>query len=576
MGGVASTSKNNDDLIDNLLAADYIKTPTIERVFRAVDRGEYFLHDSSNAYKDIAWKSGNLHLSAPCIYSEVMEALCLEPGLSFLNLGSGTGYLSTMVGLVLGIYGVNHGIEYHADVVQYANRKQDEFKKYSGAIDEFDYCEPKFIQGNCLCLSSDCFMRYDRVYCSAACPEQYEAYMKNLLKVGGILVMPLHDQLLQVKRKSESNWVTKNLLPVSFASIIQPPEGCTDLVSIIEVEPPSLQSLSRSLIRINLRKTITVTPPVKRPRKVKGVLRRMVVPIVESEDSTDDEKAVIIEYYPSGSEPEQKDEKMDTVHEETTAESSDGKSTKSEGKVEVETKAVIEHNSSTTNNGGTNNGSGSSTDGKTDKTVKPSTSSNCRRRRSLESNDSREDERQESSGAISDIEGVFVDLVNVLRGERREDRRDRREDRQERQVNNEDEDDDSNDREDSEHSKRGPTGDGREGKKKKKRVKIFGTVGSGFIGVDQEQHSDDVSSTDSDSDSNPNQDKRKKRFLSEDARSRMFNPARVVTQLLHYSSSDNEKEEEQKISTSQFSRKRSVHDRQTETILFCQEFRFLF
>ena len=99
-----STGEDNDDLVDKLVEADYIKTALVEKVFRAVDRADYYLPDQrDSAYKDLAWKHEHLHMSAPCIYSEVMEALQLEPGLSFLNLGSGTGYLSTMVGLVLGI-----------------------------------------------------------------------------------------------------------------------------------------------------------------------------------------------------------------------------------------------------------------------------------------------------------------------------------------------------------------------------------------------------------------------------------------------------------------------------------------
>lgn len=88
MGGAVSAGENNDELIDNLVEADYIKNTTVADIFRAVDRAHYYLPDHrDNAYKDLAWKHGNLHLSAPCIYAEVMESLCLGAGMSFLNLG---------------------------------------------------------------------------------------------------------------------------------------------------------------------------------------------------------------------------------------------------------------------------------------------------------------------------------------------------------------------------------------------------------------------------------------------------------------------------------------------------------
>ncbi|KRT81390.1 hypothetical protein AMK59_5592 [Oryctes borbonicus] len=290
MGSAVSTGQDNDDLIDNLLQADYIRSPIVERVFRAVDRADYFLPEArGNAYKDLAWKSYHLHLSAPCIYSEVMEGLCLSPGLSFLNLGSGTGYLSTMVGLILGSNGVNHGVEIHDDVIQYANKKLEEFKKYSGAIDEFDFCEPKFIQGNCLCLTTD--RQYDRVYCGAGCPEDYERYMKNLVRVGGILVMPLNDHLMQIKRTSEVTWEDRSVLPVSFATLIYPAQDKQEIVELMDVVPLSLQSLSRTVIRTILRKNIELENPNlrkrKKPKRRRRPLRKWLVEPIH-DDSGDD------------------------------------------------------------------------------------------------------------------------------------------------------------------------------------------------------------------------------------------------------------------------------------------------
>jgi len=61
-------------------------------------------------------------------------------------------------------------------------------------IFRFEFCEPSFVTGNCLEISPDC-TQYDRVYCGAGVQKEHEDYMKNLLKVGGILVMPLEEKV---------------------------------------------------------------------------------------------------------------------------------------------------------------------------------------------------------------------------------------------------------------------------------------------------------------------------------------------------------------------------------------------
>ncbi|KAL3202104.1 hypothetical protein MRX96_042677 [Rhipicephalus microplus] len=221
MGGAVSAGEDNDELVDHLVEADYIRSPDVESALRAVDRAHYYADGcKENAYRDLAWKQGNLHLSAPCIYSEVLEALQLRPGMTFLNLGSGTGYLSTVAGLLLGSNGVNHGVELHEDVVQYAQLKVSQFLRSSHALEEFDFCEPRFVVGNCLSLETN-GRRYDRVYCGASCPIEKVTVFKALLKIGGVLVMPCNDQLVQV------------VLP--------------------DYQPSSLQELSRGVIRRLLR-----------------------------------------------------------------------------------------------------------------------------------------------------------------------------------------------------------------------------------------------------------------------------------------------------------------------------------
>ncbi|XP_011496869.1 PREDICTED: bromodomain-containing protein DDB_G0270170-like [Ceratosolen solmsi marchali] len=302
MGATFSNGQDNDELVDNLVDSGYIRSKKIEQVFRAVDRGDYFLSSHrDNAYKDFAWKHGNIHLSAPCIYCEIMEELALKPGLSFLNLGSGTGYLNTMAGLLLSQSGTNHGIELHEDCVRYSYDRLDEFKQKSLALDEFDFCEPIFIQGNCLSIVPG--RQYDRVYCGATCPETHEILVKQFVKVGGILIMPYKDNLVKAKKINETTWEHETILPVSFANLIIP--SSSELINHLpECDPLSLQELCRGKIRHRLRHNVwfehtdleTHKPILSerhQPSSPHRALHQFVIPIYEeSDDNTLNEDEV--------------------------------------------------------------------------------------------------------------------------------------------------------------------------------------------------------------------------------------------------------------------------------------------
>lgn len=109
-----------------------------------------------------------------------------------------------MVGLILGPYGVNHNIELHADLIEYARDRLSEFVRTAAYFDDFDFCMPKFVHGNFLNLAApatdhddtdqtDSTMLYDRIYVGAGVSDEHEEFIKSLLKIDGILIMPLND-----------------------------------------------------------------------------------------------------------------------------------------------------------------------------------------------------------------------------------------------------------------------------------------------------------------------------------------------------------------------------------------------
>ncbi|CAJ1340517.1 unnamed protein product, partial [Effrenium voratum] len=214
-----STGFSNDSLVEHLRESGAITKPCIEAAFRAVDRGKFLpsLEDgTSEVYDDAPVRFGHFHMSQPSLYAEALANLELKKGLSFLNIGAGTGYLSSIVSEITGP-ALHHGVDVFSDLLSHA----EEMFRDQGK----DYIE--FFEVNAHDLDLVMSPRYDRMYLGACAGGQSKRLLA-LLQVGGIAVGPFETSsgqyIRRVLRKSETLFEVKNLKQVSFGRLLNSEE----------------------------------------------------------------------------------------------------------------------------------------------------------------------------------------------------------------------------------------------------------------------------------------------------------------------------------------------------------------
>jgi protein-L-isoaspartate O-methyltransferase len=145
------------------------------------------------AHADQPLKEGNVHISAPHIYGSALEALELraDSSLSFLNVGSGTGYVSSIVAAIMGPTSSNLGVEIFHDVVQHS---QAAVATWKSSLNDPSRIPPmEVLQGNALNINpslGEACRGFDRIYIGASVQQSDLSKLTCLLKPGGILVGP--------------------------------------------------------------------------------------------------------------------------------------------------------------------------------------------------------------------------------------------------------------------------------------------------------------------------------------------------------------------------------------------------
>ena len=108
----SKSAKSNDELISQLKERREIKSGKIEKVMRLVDRGDFAKDD---LYEDCPQYIGyGATISAPNIHAFALEQLedVLKEGNKVLDVGSGSGYLTTCFAYLVGKSGQVIGIDH--------------------------------------------------------------------------------------------------------------------------------------------------------------------------------------------------------------------------------------------------------------------------------------------------------------------------------------------------------------------------------------------------------------------------------------------------------------------------------
>ncbi|CAL8111261.1 unnamed protein product [Orchesella dallaii] len=204
-----SHGQDNDDMINNLKSNGIVKSSRVEAALRAVDRGDF---SKNYPYKDSPQTIGfGVTISAPHMHAHALEVLSenLKEGAKALDVGSGSGYLTACMSLMVGETGRVVGIDHIPELVDMSVQN---VKKRHANLLESDRL--KLIVGDGR-KGNEEEGPYDAIHVGAAAPQIPPALISQL-KPGGRLIVPVGpeggDQELQQVDKLENGEIRKRSL----------------------------------------------------------------------------------------------------------------------------------------------------------------------------------------------------------------------------------------------------------------------------------------------------------------------------------------------------------------------------
>jgi protein-L-isoaspartate(D-aspartate) O-methyltransferase len=216
-----SSGSSNTELVDNLQANGVIENPRVAAAMKAVDRG---LFSRNNPYMDAPQSIGYaVTISAPHMHAHALELLAdkLTDGAKVLDVGSGSGYLTACMALMVGKTGVAVGIEHINELVELSITNVNKDPSLAAILDSGRL---QFVVGDGR-QGYEPLAPYDAIHVGAAAPEIPQPLVDQL-KPGGRLIVPVDQPghrrgqtLIQVDKLTNGTAVSRELMDVIFVPL---------------------------------------------------------------------------------------------------------------------------------------------------------------------------------------------------------------------------------------------------------------------------------------------------------------------------------------------------------------------
>lgn len=182
-------------LIDSLIQEGWLKTQRYISAFRKIKREDFLTADTKDlAALDEALSIGfGQTISQPLVVAFMIEELQPEAGDKILDIGSGSGWTSALLGEIVGQKGMVIAIE--------TIRELKEFGEKNAA--KYNQGQVRFILGD----GSKGYLKkapYDKILCSAAAIKEIPQVWKDQLKTGGRIVAPIGSSIWLFIKKEDS------------------------------------------------------------------------------------------------------------------------------------------------------------------------------------------------------------------------------------------------------------------------------------------------------------------------------------------------------------------------------------